>query len=425
MPQSVISGRVIDEDGDPMARVQVEALQYHYMQGKKQLLPSGGASTNDLGEYRIFGLRAGKYFLRATDREMGMGRSFAGARPPAAAEEGYAPAYYPGASDVANAAALTLTPGMEMRSTDVRLVKTRAVRIRGSVVSPDGRTRQGMAVMLLPLTGMPFSRMAASVQDAQGHFEFHGVTPGSYVLMANSYGDGLRYSGRQAIEVGNGNLDGVQITLLAPIDFSAHVKAEGNAEIQFNQVRLFLEPVLQSGMGGGLGAANADGDITVKNLAPAEYRPRITVPPGFYVKSIRYGDTDALDSGIDLSNGAPGQLEIVLSPAGGEVDGSVANDKGEPSAGAMVTLVPEGPRRASSMFFKSGTSDQTGHFTFKDVAPGEYTVYAWDQVDQGAVQDPDFLKPFEDKGKKLKIEEKARENITLEMIPAASMNQQP
>ncbi|MGH9665442.1 MAG: hypothetical protein ACRD9L_13545, partial [Bryobacteraceae bacterium] len=156
----------------------------------------------------------------------------------------------------------------------------------------------------------------------------------------------------------------------------------------------------------------------------AEYRPRVASPQGFYVKSIRYGDADALESSIDLSNGAPGQLEIVLSPAGGEVDGSVANDKSEPAAGAMVTLVPDGARRASSMFLKSGTADQNGHFTLKDIAPGEYTVYAWDEVEIGALQDPDFVKPFEDKGKKLKIEEKGRENVALEMIPAASMSRQ-
>lgn len=424
MPQSVISGHVIDEDGDPVARVVVEALQYRYMQGKKQLMPWSTATTNDLGEYRIFGLKAEKYFLRATYRDMGMGMSTTGARPSTPAEEGYAPVYYPGASDVSNASPLTLAPGMEARGTDVRLVKTRAVRIRGVVVSPDGRARQGMMVMLLPRSeAMMFSRMMAPTQDPQGHFEIHGVTPGSYVLVANSFGDGLRYTGQQAIEVGNSNIDDVQITLAAPIDLTAHVKVEGNAQVQLNEVSVFLNPVFQTGMGNGFGAVNADGDVTLRNLAPAEYRPQVRTPKGFYVKSIRYGDTDALDSTIDLSSGAPGQLEILLSPDGGEVDGSVTNDKGEASTGAMVTLIPEGERRAS-MFFKTGTTDQSGHFTMKDIAPGEYTVYAWDEVDYGAVQDPDFLKPFEDQGKKLKIDVKGRENVDLHMIPAKSSNQQ-
>lgn len=427
MPQSVISGHVIDEDGDPVARVAVEALQYRYFQGKKQLMPWGAGSTDDLGEYRIFGLKAGKYFLRATyrDMEMGMTTPTTGARSGSAPEEGYAPAYYPGTADASSAATLTLTPGMEARGTDIRLVKTRAVRVRGVVVSPDGRTRQGMIVMLFPRSAsMMFSRMMAPIQDSQGHFEIHGVTPGSYVLVANSFGDGIRYSGRQTVEVGNSNIDDVQLALAAPVDLSAHVKIEGNANVQLNEVRVFLEPVLQAGMGSGGGTANSNGDLTVKNLAPVEYRPRVMAPKGFYVKSIRYGDTDALDSAIDLSSGAPGQLEILLSPDGGEVDGSVTNDKGEASTGAMVTLIPDGERRASSMFFKTGTTDQSGHFTMKDIAPGEYTVYAWDEVDYGAVQDPDFLKPFEDQGKKLKIEAKGRENVDLHMIPAKSSNQQ-
>lgn len=425
-PQAVISGHVFDEDGDPVPHVSVEALQSRYLQGKKHLLPRSSASTNDLGEYRIFGLPAGKYLLMAAYRNTMMGMMGMPVGASVKTEEGYAPVYYPAASEAANAAPLTLTPGVELRGTDLRLVKIRAVHVGGIVTMPEGIAGPGVMVMLLPREsgGASFSRNMAPVRDAQGHFEIHGVTAGAYVLVVNFFGNGLRYSGQQPLDVGNSNIDDVRISLAAPVDLAAHVHAEANAHFPSDQTRVMLQPVVTGSMGGGYGSVGVDGDVVLKNLAPAQYRATVATPPGFYVKSLRYGDSDALESPIDLSTGPPGQLDITLSPAGGEVDGSVKNDKGDVAEGATVTLIPDGPRRASSMFLKTQTTDQSGHFAFKDIAPGEYTVYAWDQIDPGAIEDPDFIKPFEDSGKKLKIEEKARENVDLQMISAAAADQQ-
>src|SRR5436309_3050351 len=64
-PHGVIAGRVLDEDGDPVARVQVNVMRYQSFRGKRQLVPRGWSMTDDLGEYRIFGLEAGKYYLSA------------------------------------------------------------------------------------------------------------------------------------------------------------------------------------------------------------------------------------------------------------------------------------------------------------------------------------------------------------------------
>ena len=72
-PHGVISGRVLDEDGEPVANVQIQAMTHRYVQGRRQLMPMGGASTNDLGEYRVFGLAPGRYILTANYRIQFMG----------------------------------------------------------------------------------------------------------------------------------------------------------------------------------------------------------------------------------------------------------------------------------------------------------------------------------------------------------------
>jgi len=105
---AVIVGRVVDEDREPVAYAQVQTMRYRYNQGKKQLAPYGGGSTNDLGEYRIFGLPPGRYYISATHRGAmmmmmdGMSQDRSANQQP---DEDYTPAYYPGTTDPATAAA--------------------------------------------------------------------------------------------------------------------------------------------------------------------------------------------------------------------------------------------------------------------------------------------------------------------------------
>ena len=86
---SSISGRILDSDGEPLGRVEVEALQSSYSDGHRELKPFQKVLTNDLGEYRLRLLRPGRYYVRArvVDPHAADGRLFL--RSPAAATEGY------------------------------------------------------------------------------------------------------------------------------------------------------------------------------------------------------------------------------------------------------------------------------------------------------------------------------------------------
>src|ERR1039457_5042154 len=106
-PHAVIAGRILDQDGDPVEGVQVRTERYRYTMGKRQLVPSGYASTDDLGEYRLFGLAPGRYYLEATYRSFGT--LMRASRPASkAVEESFVPTYYPGTIDIGNATAIEL-----------------------------------------------------------------------------------------------------------------------------------------------------------------------------------------------------------------------------------------------------------------------------------------------------------------------------
>ena len=411
----VIAGRVVDEDGDPVANVIVQPMQYRYIRGKKQLMPTGQSVSNDLGEYRLYGLRPGKYVLMAGYRNMYVEPAASTRNAP---EESYAPVYYPGSLEPSGAAPLTITPGSQLLNTDIRLVKTRAVRIRGRVIAPARNGMEGAAVFLMPrgavmyLPGRPVAR-----PDTKGNFELRGVTPGSYTIAVNYTGsNGERYQGRQPIDVGTSDIDNAQITVLSPISVPGHIRVEGQSTAHLREVHVTLEP--GEGMGGSYATSDDDGNITFRDVSPDKFRVSVSAPAGLYAKSARTGDQDLMESELDLSSGsAGGDIEIVLSTAGGQADGSVTNDKGEPAAGVTITLVPEDPKRLPTTFLKTGTTDQYGRFSFKDIAPGDYLAYAWDQIEfSGMALDPDFVKPYEDKAGKLRIGENGHESLDLKLI---------
>src|SRR5207237_9639379 len=141
---SVVGGRVLDEDGDPMPGVMVTVQRYQYLQGDKRLVPAGTSQTDDKGQYRVWGLMPGDYYVNASARNFagfgGRGRrggnagpagpglfvgGFAGgfggrggAAPQAPTPGGeeavaYVPTYFPGVSSVAEARPVTAGVGGE------------------------------------------------------------------------------------------------------------------------------------------------------------------------------------------------------------------------------------------------------------------------------------------------------------------------
>ena len=135
---SVITGRVTDEFGDPITDVQVQAMRYQFTNGERQLVNAGRvATTDDLGQYRIFGLMPGDYVVRASLRT----NPNATPTGPNAAEGplGYPGTYYPGVADVAQAQTVTVSLGQELSSVAFPLVPARLARISGTVMNSEGR----------------------------------------------------------------------------------------------------------------------------------------------------------------------------------------------------------------------------------------------------------------------------------------------
>jgi len=415
IPQGVISGRVLDEDGEPLEHVQVMATRS--MRGRRQMGPAGYGQTDDLGEYRIFALEPGRYYLSAAYRRPNMMTEDRTAG--AVADESYAPTYYPGTSDPAGAVTLNVAAGAQLRGTDLTLLKKRTMRIRGKVINPLAELTP-VIVTLMPRdkNAMSFYPAATTqVRSADSSFELRGVTPGSYVLTAQCANADKFYMVQQRIDVGNNNVDNLSLMLAAGLELKGTVRVEGPGDAQPGKLQVTLAPEENVHKGAWVANVGDDGSFTLSNVLATHYTVYANgMPETFYIKSVRLGDADALDTTIDLTRGGAGALEIVLSPNGGQVDGSVTDSQQHPARQATVVLAPEGDRRVQTSLFKAAFTDTQGHFKIKGIAPGDYKLFVWDQMDDGDYHDPEFLRPYENQGEAVTVRESGHENVQLKLI---------
>ena len=135
-----------------------------------------------------------------------------------------------------------------------------------------------------------------------------------------------------------------------------------------------------------------------------------------YVKSMRWGRTDVLADGLHTWSAAQGPLEVVISLNGAELEGTVRDNSREPVVNVTVVAVPEGDNRDRRELYKSASTDRSGHFLFPGMVPGDYTVYAWYDVERGAWQNPEFLRAFEGRGRFVRLREGQNDPLELTVI---------
>ena len=416
-PQAVITGRIVDDKNEPVASASVRTMRYSYQMGKRQLLPTGSAVTNDLGEYRIHSLAPGRYYLVARENTDNWEATVDASANPA--PEGYVTTYYPGSVDPTTAALIEVGPGVQLRGVNITLAKARTFRVRGRVEGrhdanvsfyPRGQARW------LSIDGRDHTT------DQKGNFEIDDVLPGTYTLSATAWADQKTLSARQEVDVGEDNVDNIIFVLGSGSELSGRVAVESGTAPSLDSVGVLLRPQEQTGiMYGSLSGQVHDGAFTISDVASGIYHLQVMGrPDGYWVKSIRMGDQDVKTAGIDLTRGPGDPLTVILAPNAGQIDGAVMNERQQAAAGSTVVLVPEPKLREYQDAFKTTVSDQNGRFSLKNLEPGDYKLFAWEDVEYGAYMDPDFLRPWEDRGQSISVQEGSHESVQLNVIPADS-----
>lgn len=418
-PQGVVTGRILDEDGDPMQGVQVQAIRFVYSQGRRVASPTNNVNTNDLGEYRLANLPPGRVFVMA-------GRQSFGPRN-GKVKEAYPVVFYPNAPDVTAAAPIEITPGADMRGVDLRLRKVKAFRVTGRVAGMPAGQRSN--VSLMPRDRQQTGLMMFGFNNAQlapdGTFEIAGVLPGAYEARVNVRGGpggpggpgqgGPMLFARQNVDVSNEDLEGLTLTLGPGLQITGVVRVENGELPAGSRVQVRLNS--RDGQNQNNNGIKADGTFEMRGMNPGAYDVGLTnLPDGHYLKAIRAGDREVGADGIDLGNAASVAFDFLIAPGAGVVTGTAQGKDGKAAVGISVSIHPKDQALARSDREKSTLTDQNGTFTFNGMAPGEYVVFAWDDAENGAWLHPDFRKPFESDATTVKLSEKGRETIQTKSI---------
>lgn len=409
-PYAVVTGRILDDEGDPIRQIRVEAMINRYTASGRRLVSRGQAITNDLGEYRIYDLPAGRYYLKAGSPESLGGHS---------AGESYGALYYPGTTDASAAATLDAGAGQTLEGMNLTLHLTRFANIRGRVMNPGN----GMVVGLMKVTeDGGTSSTNSGIDNASGRFELKGVSPGAYFLTARSTVGGQEYSAHLPIQVGAADLEGVELHLLPPVDIAGQIRIEGKTDAKMPQIRVTLETEARTAMSTMAdGGSKGDGAFEVRSLEPGIYHVSVMGPEDLYLKAARWSDRDITQSGLDLTQGAAeSRLMVLMSANGGQIEGVVVDDQSAPAAVALVTLVPSGVPPSKSLF-KTAMTSPAGHFLMRGIAPGSYKLFAWDNADPNEILfNPDFTRQFESQSKTVEVTEGSKDSVQLTLIRQAA-----
>jgi len=407
IPAGVISGKIYDDDGEPLPSVIVNAVRQVYSEGKRNRSAATSVSSNDLGEYRLFGLAPGRYFVSCVYPRWNRGGDEVDSAD--AEKEGYAKLYYPGTADVAKAEPITIKVGEEASSIDILMRKVPVHQVRGNVYNQITH-KPGVGVMLVLVpktTNREWDYTSpATVQKPDGSFVIQEVLPGSYTLASFWFDDGISYVNRQSIDVGNADVESIAMTVVPGTNISGRIVWEGQPALEKDDLTVTPMPVdVPFGVRGQSRVAR-DNSFTLKGLGEGTYRADVTgMSKDCYIKEMRYGESSVIKDGFTVTRGEAGALEIVLSSRGARVQGTVMDTNGLPLAGVSIVLVPDLSQRENYQKYKTQSTDQYGNFDLHGIASGDYKLFSWVEVEQDAWQDPEFLKQFEDKGQRITLQD--------------------
>jgi protocatechuate 3,4-dioxygenase beta subunit len=457
MPRGgVITGRLTDEFGDPVPDAMVSAMRQTWTNGRRRLTPSGRTSqTNDLGQYRMYGLPPGEYYISATLRNtdimmldaamMGGGSNASGSTP----SSGYAPTYFPGTTTASNAQRVTVAIAQEAQNTDFALAPVRLARISGTVMNSEGKPVAGAMI-----TAMPSSRAEVGIgilnagnarTTKDGNFTLNSVAPGDYMVtvrsvtvMTSDGGDMMTFrasiggdgsDGEAAslpLTVSGEDMANVVIVTSKGATASGRLVFEGSANPPamptMTGVRITAASAEMDGPalgGGGAGQAKEDGSFQLRGLAGRRLLRAANLPPGWALKAVRLNGDDITDSGIEFK---PGQdvsgLEIVATSKQTEISGTVTASNGSAIKDYTVVVFSDDSQYWSLPLTRwvTGTRpDQEGRFRVRNMPPGSYNIIAVDYVEAGSWGDPELLERLKARARRVTLADGGSEKLDLKL----------
>jgi hypothetical protein len=388
----VITGRIVDEFGEPVTGAQVQAMRYRFVNGGRRLMPVQSApQTDDRGEFRIFGVAPGDYYVNATVRQM----TFGGVSDD---RVGYAPTYYPGTPVSSEAQRVTVGIGEEVDGISFSIAPTRTANVTGIARDGEGKPMSNSFVNVIQRTdnGLPQYGAGGAQTRADGSFTISNLPPGSYTLQARSNGASNGDVATQDVTVNGSDLTGLLLSVVRGATARGRIRFDGGAPTNLNPAETRIFP----GNVDGAIILNGGGPITVKDDWTFEGTGlsgrrllRVASAQGWAVKSITVDGEDVTDTGIEFNGEDVEGIDIVLTQKLTEVAGAVTDGRGSNVADAVVVVFADDREKwtPTTRFIMTARPDQEGRYKVRGLPPGRYLAAAIDYLEPGEERDPELL----------------------------------
>ncbi len=455
---SVLAGRIVDEFGEAVAEAEVTAMRMQFQNGKRRLVPSGrNGQTNDLGQFRIYGLPPGEYYVSASLRNMSsMMIDMLGGGPggPTGSNQnsGYASTYYPGTPNPGEAQRVSVAVGQELGSVDIQLQPVRLAKITGTAVGSDGKPMAGAMVMLMPTMkdAMQFMPGGTSRTNSDGQFTLNGVTPGEYLLQVQSLGAIMTAAGNAmtlafsmtdrsggspqapaqerefamaSVNVAGEDISGMVVVgtrgakASGTLSFEGGMKPEGLTSIRVTAPSADLDsnpmPTFGANTVKDTGAFDVDGLVGGRVFRVAN------LPKGWVLRRVTLNGEDMTDKGIEFKPGEDvSGIDIELTNRLTSINGSVTDDKGQAQKDYTVVIFPEEQAKWTlpmNRWLVSSRPDQEGRFKFNALPPGTYYAIAIEYVASGEWQDPEWLARAAKRATRITLDEGSTKTLDLKL----------
>jgi len=435
-----------------------------FANGKRRLAPSGRTGvTNDLGQFRIYGLPPGEYYVTATLRNsstMVIDMLGSGAGGPSASNQtsGYAATYYPSTPNPAEAQRVAVAVGQELASVDIQLQPVRLAKITGVAVGADGKPMAGAMVMLMPTlreSAMLFAPGGTSRTNSDGQFTLNGVTPGEYSLQVQSSGSTfMTTAGGNAmtfafstttdraaggapgapqqerefamtnVTVAGEDISGMVVVGMrgakasGTLVFDSGAKPEGIAGVRVTTPAVDNDGNPMPSFGAG--AVKDTGAFEVDGLIGARLFRAANLPKGWFLKRVTAKGEDITDKGMEFKPGEEvSGIEIELTNRSTTITGAVTDDKGQPYKDYTVVIFTDDESNwtlTANRWMASARPDQEGRFRFSALPPGSYYAIAMEYVPTGEWQDPEWLARAAKKATRISLDEGATKTLDLKLV---------
>lgn len=425
-PEGVIAGRVVDEDGDALPHVYVQLFRRKWNNGQLTYRADNGNMADDRGEFRFGDLQAGKYLSEAQVLPLRHANEI---RSDGKSAVSFGNTFYGDATSVETAAPITIQTGQQVEGIEIHMRATPTFHVRGKLAGalPAGIDSHNMFAVLEP---QETHRSVTAFRPIEGDsFDFADVPPGKYRLIAiveKSHKHEQLTS--EPFTVDAADVDGLVLNMQLAHSLHGQVRVSGTPPPAAKSwstadCSISLVPLSERSFGFDHRAKpKADGTFVVENITPTSYRLDLSgIPDGAYLQSVRLGSEERIHKPLDFSQSTSGELLITFRYGAAGVEAEVETPTSNGGRPALALVADPLPGDGSGIH--EGKAGESGTFTFKNLPPGKYELFAFEAIDSGELANAAIRKAIAGKGVTVQLKEGDRKQAQASVIAAADMQQ--